>query len=60
MLYISIIGNVLMILSFCLGGWAFHDAKKGFLLLSIFMSLYAIGVILWILTIVKPVKKTIE
>ncbi|MGA2823860.1 MAG: oligosaccharide flippase family protein [Bacteroidales bacterium] len=60
MFYISIIGNVLMILSFCLGGWAFHDAKKGFLLLSIFMSLYAIGVILWILTIVKPVKKTIE
>jgi len=56
MFYISIIGNVLMVSCFCIGGWIFRDVKTGFLLLSIFMSMYAIGVILWIRTIVKPVK----
>jgi len=60
MFYISIIGNMLMIACFCIGGWVFRDVKTGFLLLSIFMSMYAIGVILWIRTIVKPVKKVIE
>jgi O-antigen/teichoic acid export membrane protein len=56
MFYISIIGNGVMIICFCIGGWVFHDVKTGFLLLSIFMSIYAIGVILWIRTLVKPVK----
>jgi O-antigen/teichoic acid export membrane protein len=60
MFYISIIGNVLMITCFCIGGWVFRDVKTGFLLLSVFMSMYAIGVILWIRTIVKPGNKLSE
>ncbi|MCX6248579.1 MAG: oligosaccharide flippase family protein [Bacteroidetes bacterium] len=57
MFYISVFGNGLMIVCFCIGGWVFRDVKTGFLLLSFFMSFYAIGVILWIRTIVKPVQK---
>jgi len=60
MFYISVIGNVIMITCFCIGGWVFRDVKTGFLLISVFMSMYAIGVVLWIRTIVKPVKKIIE
>ncbi len=60
MFHISIIGNVVMIACFCIGGWVFRDVKTGFLLLSVFMSMYSIGVILWIRTIVNPFKKVIE
>jgi len=59
MFYISFIGNGIMITCFCIGGWVFRDVKTGFLLISVFMSMYAIGVVLWIRTIVKPVKKII-
>lgn len=53
MFHISIFGNIIMITCFCIGGFVFHDVKTGFLLLSVFMSIYAIGVILWIRKIVR-------
>ena len=53
MFHISVFGNIIMITCFCIGGWVFRDVKAGFLLLSVFMSIYAIGVILWIRNIVR-------
>lgn len=53
MFYISIAGTIIMLLSMCAGGLYFHDVMTGFILLSATMSLYAIGVILWILSITK-------
>ncbi|MBN1199458.1 MAG: oligosaccharide flippase family protein [Bacteroidales bacterium] len=56
MFYISMAGNGLMILSMCAGGLYFKDVMTGFILLSVSMSLYAIGAIIWILAITKSGK----
>jgi len=56
MFYISIVGNVLMVFSMCAGGLYFHNVMTGFILLSASMSIYAIGVIVWILSITKPTR----
>jgi O-antigen/teichoic acid export membrane protein len=48
MFLISLAGNGLMIISLIIGGWVLKDIRAGFIILSFTMSLYAIGVILWI------------
>ncbi len=51
MFYISIAGNLFMVISMCLGGLVFQDILIGFTILSVLMSVYSIGVVLWIIAI---------
>ncbi len=53
MFYISLAGAMLMIAQVCLGGILFQSITTGLILLSATLSLYSIGVILWILSSVK-------
>jgi O-antigen/teichoic acid export membrane protein len=48
MFFVSLAGNVCMIVSLVFGGVIMKDARTGYILLSCLMSLYAMGVILWI------------
>ncbi len=57
MFYISIVGNLFMVISMCLGGIVFQDILIGFTILSVLMSIYSIGVILWILSLTKPIRR---
>lgn len=56
MFYISLAGAVLMVLQLVIGGLFFKNATTTLILLSGTLSLYSIGVILWILNAVKPAK----
>jgi O-antigen/teichoic acid export membrane protein len=56
MFYISLAGAVLMVLQLVIGGLVFKNATTTLILLSGTLSLYSIGVILWILNAVKPAK----
>jgi O-antigen/teichoic acid export membrane protein len=48
MFLVSLAGNVCMIVSLVIGGILVKDARTGYMILSCLMSIYAIGVILWI------------
>jgi O-antigen/teichoic acid export membrane protein len=53
MFFFSIIGNIIVILSLVTGGYFFNDVKIAFVFLSAFMVMYDIGIIFWILRIIK-------
>jgi len=53
MFFITMIGAGLIIISICLGGFIFRDATIGFIIFSAMLSIYSIGVILWIVSSVK-------
>jgi len=57
MFFFSLIGNILVILSLVIGGYFFHDVKTAFVFLSSFMVVYDLGIIFWILHIVKVPKQ---
>lgn len=53
MLFFSVIGNIIVILSLIAGGLWFDNVKIGFAILSALMVLYDLTVIFWILRIIK-------
>lgn len=53
MFFLSIIGNIIVILSLATGWYFFNDVRIAFILLSAFMVIYDIGIIFWIIRIVK-------
>ncbi|HSN50155.1 MAG TPA: oligosaccharide flippase family protein [Bacteroidales bacterium] len=59
MMRISMLGSATLVLSFIAGNFFFIDVRTVFLLLSFMMSIYALGVVIWILKIVgdfHPIK----
>ncbi len=53
MFFLSLIGNAFVILSITTGAYVFGDVRIAFVFLSSFMVVYDIGIILWILKIVR-------
>ncbi len=53
MFFLSLIGTTFVILSITTGAYVFGDVRISFVFLSSFMTVYDIGIILWILKIVR-------
>ena len=53
MFHLSLIGTGFMVFSLILGGLVLHDVRNTFILLSLLMSLYAIGVVVWIRSLAR-------
>ncbi|NQT76958.1 MAG: oligosaccharide flippase family protein [Bacteroidetes bacterium] len=53
MFFLSLIGTTFVILSLTTGAYVFGDVRISFVFLSSFMAVYDIGIILWILKIVR-------
>jgi len=53
MFFLSIIGNIIVILSLITGRYFFNDVRIAFMLLSASMVLYDIGIVFWIIRIIK-------
>ena len=53
MLFLSIIGNIIVIASLVAGRYFFDDVRVAFIFLSSFMVIYDIGIIMWIFRIIK-------
>jgi O-antigen/teichoic acid export membrane protein len=48
LLYISLFSNIIVFISMLFSGIVLHDLKTGLCILSVFESLYIIGIIIWI------------
>lgn len=53
MLSFTLLGNIILIVFTFIGGYILKDVHTTLLLTSFFMSIYALGIILWILKIAK-------